>query len=348
MENNKPTIKDIATIAGVSIPTVHKAIYGKPGVSEKTRERVLKITHELNYSINPTASRLKRGTLNLAVVLPLLPEDCNQFFRKIWEGIDDAEKMMQDYNVTLERMPCGRTSADQIPIFEKILKQDNIHGVITYCWDDTTLNVYFEQLLEKGIPVVTVHSDAVNSKRVGCVRASGRRTGQLAAELLGKLTPPSGRVILMSGNHKLKLLRDNAMGFCDYITEQHPGLAILDISNACGNFSLEDTLVQELENHPDIVGIYCNSASNCIAMCHALKRTDKWKHIAAISSDIFAELEPYLMDGTVDASIWQAPELQSKEGVWMLYEYLSGQHLQQEVRYVQLGIVMKNNFHDYL
>ena len=51
MENNKPTIKDIATIAGVSIPTVHKAIYGKPGVSEKTRERVLKITHELNYSI---------------------------------------------------------------------------------------------------------------------------------------------------------------------------------------------------------------------------------------------------------------------------------------------------------
>ena len=37
MENNKPTIKDIATIAGVSIPTVHKAIYGKPGVSEKTR-----------------------------------------------------------------------------------------------------------------------------------------------------------------------------------------------------------------------------------------------------------------------------------------------------------------------
>ena len=106
--------------------------------------------------------------------------------------------------------------------------------------------------------------------------------------------------------------------------------------------------MQELENHPDIVGIYCNSASNCIAMCHALKRTDKWKHIAAISSDIFAELEPYLMDGTVDASIWQAPELQSKEGVWMLYEYLSGQHLQQEVRYVQLGIVMKNNFHDYL
>ena len=109
-----------------------------------------------------------------------------------------------------------------------------------------------------------------------------------------------------------------------------------------------DFKVQELENHPDIVGIYCNSASNCIAMCHALKRTDKWKHIAAISSDIFAELEPYLMDGTVDASIWQAPEFQSKEGVCMLYEYLSGQHLQQEVRYVQLGIVMKNNFHDYL
>lgn len=100
---------------------MHKAIYSKPGVSEKTRQKILKITNDLHYSVNATASRLKRGMLNIAVVLPLLPHECNQFFRKIWEGIDVAEKLMLDYNVTLERMPCGRVSADQIPIFESIL-----------------------------------------------------------------------------------------------------------------------------------------------------------------------------------------------------------------------------------
>ena len=107
-----------------------------------------------------------------------------------------------------------------------------------------------------------VDSDAVDSCRIGCVRASGRQTGRLAAELLAKLVPCRGRVILMSGNIRLKLLRDNTYGFCSCIAESRPDLAVLNIGNECGELSLEDTLVQELNNHPDIVGIYCNSASN--------------------------------------------------------------------------------------
>ena len=348
MENVKPTIKDIAALAGVSIPTVHKAIYGKPGVSEKTREKILQITGHLNYKVNVAASRLKRGTLVFAVVLPLLPHDSNQFFRKIWEGIDVAEKLMQDYNVVLDRMPCGRISADQIPIFENILARDDIHGVLTYCWDDSSLNPYFSQLAEKGIPVVTVDSDAVGSCRVGCVRPSGHRTGRLAAELLAKMIPKEGRVLFMSGNHKMKLLRDNSRGFRDYLTEARSGLAILDISNACGILSLEDTLVQELQAHSDIIGIYCNSASNVLSMCRALKRVGCGNSVISIASDIFEEMIPYIEDETVNATIWQAPELQSKDAIWMLYEHISGQAVSEDVRYVPLGIVMKNNFYDYL
>ena len=348
MENTKPTIKDIAALAGVSIPTVHKAIYGKPGVSEKTRERILQITARLNYNVNVAASRLKRGTLLFAVVLPLLPHDCNQFFRKIWEGIDTAEKLMQDYNVVLERMPCGRVSIDQIPIFEEILSRDDIHGVLTYCWDDSSLNPYFEQLSQKGIPVVTVNSDAVGSCRAGCVRHSGHRTGQLAAELLTKMVPSEGRLVLMSGNHKMKLLRDNSRGFRDYVAENYPGLAILDISNTCGILTLEETLLQELRSHADILGVYCNSASNVLSMCQALKKAGLENTVIAIASDVFEEMIPYMEDRTVDATIWQAPELQSKDAVWMLYELILGHALSEDVRYVPLGIVMQNNFYDYL
>ena len=348
MNHPKSTLKDIAALAGVSTLTVHKAIHGKPGISDQTREHILQIANELHYSVNPIASRLKKGALNFAIVLPLPPHETDQFFRKIWEGIDHAEKMMQDYNVTLERLPCTRSSADQVPIFESLLQRDDVHGVITYCWDDMTLNPYFEQLLARGVPVVTVDSDAVNSCRVGCVRASGRRTGRLAAELLCKLLPASGRVLFMSGNHQLKLLRDNSRGFCEYIIANRPDLAILDISNACGNRSLEETLVHELQVHPDIIGIYCNSASNVLPMCHALDSAQLSRHIVAIGSDVFEELVPYLESGLVAATIWQAPELQSRDAVWMLYEYVSGHPIEKDVRYVPLGIIMKHNYTDYL
>ena len=37
MQAPKTTLKDIAQRAGVSLSTVHKALYNKPGISEKMK-----------------------------------------------------------------------------------------------------------------------------------------------------------------------------------------------------------------------------------------------------------------------------------------------------------------------
>lgn len=52
------TIKDIAYIAGVSHPTVSKALNGAPGVNEETRKRILKIAKQMEYVPNMAAKRL--------------------------------------------------------------------------------------------------------------------------------------------------------------------------------------------------------------------------------------------------------------------------------------------------
>ncbi|MEF3306953.1 LacI family DNA-binding transcriptional regulator [Paenibacillus sp. GYB003] len=52
------TVKDIAKIAGVTQPTVSKALNNEPGVSEETRMRILSIAKELNYVPNLAAKRL--------------------------------------------------------------------------------------------------------------------------------------------------------------------------------------------------------------------------------------------------------------------------------------------------
>lgn len=75
--NNKPNISHIAKLAGVSTATVSYVINNKNKVSEKTKNKVLAIMDELDYTPSISARSLTSGKTNLiGVTLPLIaPSD---------------------------------------------------------------------------------------------------------------------------------------------------------------------------------------------------------------------------------------------------------------------------------
>ncbi len=65
----KSTSLDIADLAGVSQATVSRALRGSPAVNEKTRDRILEIARQLNYTVDKNASNLRtRQTHTLALL----------------------------------------------------------------------------------------------------------------------------------------------------------------------------------------------------------------------------------------------------------------------------------------
>jgi len=60
MTQRRPTSFDIAALAGVSQPTVSRALSGSPSVSEETRRRVLEAAEQLHYKVDKNASGLRR------------------------------------------------------------------------------------------------------------------------------------------------------------------------------------------------------------------------------------------------------------------------------------------------
>jgi len=66
---NRPTSFDIAYRAGVSQPTVSRALRGSKSVSAATRERIEAIARELNYSVDKNASSLRSQRSNTIALL---------------------------------------------------------------------------------------------------------------------------------------------------------------------------------------------------------------------------------------------------------------------------------------
>jgi len=92
---NKATSIDIAYLAGVSQPTVSRALRGSPMVSKETRERIETIAQQLNYKVDKNASNLRcqhSNTLALLLFEDPTPDDSliNPFFLSMLGSITRA------------------------------------------------------------------------------------------------------------------------------------------------------------------------------------------------------------------------------------------------------------------
>lgn len=65
----RPTSFDIAYLAGVSQPTVSRALRGDRSVSEATRSRIKQIASDLNYTVDKNASSLRSQRSNTIALL---------------------------------------------------------------------------------------------------------------------------------------------------------------------------------------------------------------------------------------------------------------------------------------
>ncbi|WOP53915.1 LacI family DNA-binding transcriptional regulator [Xanthomonas euvesicatoria] len=91
----KATSLDIAYLAGVSQPTVSRALRGSPMVNEETRKRILRIAREPNYKVDKNASSLRlrnAGTLALLFFEDPTADDSliNPFFHSMLGSITRA------------------------------------------------------------------------------------------------------------------------------------------------------------------------------------------------------------------------------------------------------------------
>ena len=214
MAHDKVTSFDIAALAGVSQPTVSRALRGDRTVSEGTRLRVEAAAAQLNYKVDKNASSLRRGqsrTLALLFFEDPLSEDLINPFLLSMLGSILRRCAARGYDLLTSFQ---QLSSDWHVDYEDARKAD---GLILLGYGD--YEVYRgrqAQLIRQGTHFVrwgAVGPDEQDGRTIGCDNRAG---GWLA----GKHLIARGRrriAFLADTSDHYPEFRDRYLGLCDAV-----------------------------------------------------------------------------------------------------------------------------------
>jgi len=324
-------------------------LYNKPGIAESTREKVLGLAREHNFTINTAASSLKRRTFQFATLINEGTGEDRYFYPNLWKGLQAAEGVYKDFNVEIMKFGFSGDYTCQITELENILREygSDLDGLLTVAWHAQELNSILQTYAEAGIPVVLFNADTEGGCRVGYVGAPARRIGRLAGELMSGFIGARSRVVVLGGSHILQNHRDSTFGFHAELKEKKPQTEIFELYDFYNKEKLIRNLSELLLKFSDIEGLYCTNARNTLTMCEVVSSLGLSGRLKVVGSDVFKELGPYFANDTIQAVIWQNPEQQAYKALELLYKHAMKQPYQ-EIEYVSFGIVMRNNFDFYL
>jgi LacI family transcriptional regulator len=88
----RPTMKDVAALAGVAIKTVSRVMNDEPTVAPELAARVHGAAAKLGYRPNLTASSLRRGDRRTATIGLLLEDVANPFSAALLRAVEDVAR----------------------------------------------------------------------------------------------------------------------------------------------------------------------------------------------------------------------------------------------------------------
>ncbi len=143
------TIKDIARIAKVSAPAVSMALRGHPRISQRTRERILRIAKKLNYQPNFLArSLVVRRTNTIGLIITSI---LNPFYPELAKGIQD-KAIELGYNIIL----CSTSYDLKLEkYFIQVLRGKGVDGIIFTSVEARDPNI--KSLVDDQFPFILVN-----------------------------------------------------------------------------------------------------------------------------------------------------------------------------------------------
>jgi len=217
----------------------------------------------------------------------------------------------------------GDSIEDQVKITEEqIAKKPD--GVLIGPLNPEALTPSINRVLEAGIPVITVDTDAAESNRLCYIGTDGYGAGQLAADIMAEMLGEEGDVGI-SNLLGFATCEERANGFRDRIAENYPNMSVAaEVDDKADEENATKVNTEMLIANPNIKGIFGVNAVSAIGMGAAVKAVDRVGDVKIVAFDPMPQTLALIEEGVVDATMVQRTFAMSYYGLKFLYDYNHG------------------------
>ncbi len=257
------SIGDVADRAGVSVATVSRALRGLPNVAEATRLKVLQAAAELDYVVNPNASRLAAGRNHTIGVV--CPDTMGLYFQNVVSGVQTV-LAAREHDMLLYTLP-NPEARDRF--LRELPFRKRVDGLVLV--DIPLTDPEQRMLAGLGTPLVSVGEGGAHFPLVRVDNARGARLAtdyllDLGHRRIGLLSGPLSDVMQFRAAH------DRRDGWVVALKER--GLDPTDCMVATADFSMGEGaagMSQLLSQVPGLTGVVCVSDEVAIGALHLLR-----------------------------------------------------------------------------
>lgn len=299
----KPTVNDIARVAGVSLATVDRVLNGRPGVRPVTIEKVNKAVADLGFVRDAAAVNLARS--RFYKLLFIMPGTDNEFVLALQDQIREQQARLVHQRVTIDTRLVPAFNPEAIVQVLDSLDVSENDGVAVFGPETPSVRDAVRRIREKGIPVVALVSDLPSSKRDRYVGIDNIAAGRTAAQLMGRFIHGEGQILVITGSRLARDHIERRNGFDEVMAGAFPHLEVLaSLEGQDDPKFVFEKLPEVFAAYPDLRGVYSSAAGNP-GLIRFLEEEGRGNDVVVIAHELTPSSARALTNGVFDAIISQ-------------------------------------------
>ena len=302
----RPTAKDLAEAAGVSLATVDRVLNDRPNVSEKAARKGNEAIERIGFVRNPAAVVLARNKIYRFRFV--LPSKGDEYLSQLLQRVDEARETVRSDLTEVSVAQIATDDPYKLSRYLASMEGLETDGVAVMAPESPQVRDALGRLMARGIHVVQFLAGQEKLEAADFVGVDNFAAGATAGKIIGRfLGRDPAKIMIIAESMGARDSIERRRGFDSILNAHFPHLTALPSLETYGDERRANAVIRKvLEHNPDIGAAYILCSESRVPVS-AIAQCADMRNLTIVVHERTPFSEQSLREEGIDAIIAQDP-----------------------------------------